>query len=260
MILHALGIVATGFVVGAMVGISGVGGAALMTPLLILVFRVNPLVAIGTDLLYNVPTKLAGAIVHVRQGTVDRGIFSGLLTGGVPGVVLGLVALVYVRHAFDVKVIASFAKHAVAIALILSSVAMAIPLLRRTRAVDESKMPQTSVPRWKLVCVGAVVGFVVTLTSIGSGSLTLPLLYASWPALGLRKLVGSDVAFAAALIPLAATGHFALGDVDVKLAALLVLGSVPGAIIGSRLCKTLPEHLLRPVVAGTLIVVASRLV
>jgi uncharacterized membrane protein YfcA len=257
MILHALGIVAAGFAVGAMVGISGVGGGALMTPLLILVFRVNPLIAIGTDLLYSVPTKLAGAIVHARQGTVNRGVFSGLLTGGIPGVILGLVALLYVRHAFDVKLIASFAKHGVAIALVLSAIAMAIPLLRRNRAADQ---PQDAVPRWKLACVGAVVGFVVTLTSIGSGSLTLPLLYACWPALGLRKLVGSDVAFAAALIPLAATGHFALGDVDVRLAALLVLGSVPGAIIGSRLCKTLPENVLRPVVAGALLVVATRLV
>jgi uncharacterized membrane protein YfcA len=257
MMLHALGIVAAGFAVGAMVGISGVGGGALMTPLLILVFRVNPLIAIGTDLLYSVPTKLAGAIVHARQGTVNRTVLTGLLTGGVPGVAVGLVALLYVRRAFDIKVIASFAKHGVAVALILAAIAMAIPLLRRSRTTEE---PQDGVPRWKLAGVGAFVGFVVTLTSIGSGSLTLPLLYACWPALGLRKLVGSDVAFAAALIPLAATGHFALGDVDVRLAALLVLGSVPGAIIGSRLCVTLPEMVLRPVIAGALVVVASRLV
>jgi uncharacterized protein len=241
-----------GALVGLLVGISGVGGSSLMAPLLILVVRLNPLTAVGTDLLYSVPTKLLGASVHWRQGTVNRTILLRLILGGIPGAIVGLLALVQLRHMMDPATLNATIKHAVGVMLIIVAA-----LMLSTRLFTQSVKPENQQTidqrRWQIVGLGVLVGFCVSVTSIGSGALTVPILYLLLPRLGLRDLVGSNIAFAAILVPISAAGHLGLGDVDVRVTVNLLLGSLPGVFIGSKLCARLPEMWLRPAMAGILI-------
>jgi uncharacterized membrane protein YfcA len=153
-------------------------------------------------------------------------------------------------------------RHAVGVALLIAAVAVLVKLLPRFRARPAVEATDTwdGSNRWLVSSTGALVGFCVSVTSIGSGSVTLPTLMALLPALGLRRLIGSDVAFAAVLLPVAALGALAIGNVDIPLALNLVLGSVPGVLIGSRLCTALPERYLRPAVAGVLLFAGTRLI
>jgi uncharacterized membrane protein YfcA len=249
-----------GLAVGFLVGLSGVGGSSLMTPLLILVLGVKPLIAVGTDLAYSVPTKLLGAYVHRGQGTVDRRTVLYLSLGGIPGAVLGLVALSALRTHLGLSHLNELLKHGVGLLLLLVAAAILLtPLLRRRHGPSPGPS-WTPALKVRAVALGAVVGMLVSLTSIGSGSITVPALYLLLPGLGLRRLVGSDVAFAALLIPVAALGHMQMGSVNVALAANLVLGSLPGVFIGSKLCARLPDSWLRPALAGLLFFAGSRLI
>jgi uncharacterized membrane protein YfcA len=261
------GVILVGLFVGIFVGISGVGGGSLMTPLLILVLRVHPAIAIGTDLLYSVPTKLAGAITHGRAKTVDLRLTVALALGGVPGAVIGVLVVARLRKLVPIDVFNGDLRHAVGVALLISAAALLAKFLPRFRnkivipaAVIESDATWSGAHRGRMALLGALVGFCVSVTSIGSGSVTLPALMAMVPTLGLRKLVGSDVAFAAMLLPVAAFGAFAVGNVNIPLALNLVIGSIPGVILGSRLCSALPERYLRPAVATVLVFAGSRLI
>jgi uncharacterized membrane protein YfcA len=261
-------LVLAGLGIGTFIGVSGVGGGSLMTPILILIMGVNPLVAVGTDLLYSVPTKIFGAVLHAKQQTLDWRVVRCLLYGGLPGVVAGIVLLWVLRHSVDMQALSVWVKRGVGIALIVSAVSLVYSVLRYRNTAQHAlhqadgaalvPLPDNRKP--ELIASGAVVGFFVALTSIGSGAITLPLLLLIAPFIGLRRLVGSDIAFAAFLIPVAAFGHIALNDVNYPVAAALLVGSLPGIFIGSRLCKKLPELVLRPAVAMVLVFAASRLV
>jgi uncharacterized membrane protein YfcA len=247
--------------VGIFVGLSGVGGGSLMTPLLILVLRMHPAIAIGTDLLYSVPTKLVGAFAHAKAKTVDSRLAIALAIGGVPGALAGVFAVSVLRKHVPLETFNAVLRHAVGIALLIAATAVVIKLLPRFRsAVARESAAWDGRNRALIVTTGAIVGFCVSVTSIGSGSVTLPTLMALLPALGLRKLIGSDVMFAAVLLPVAALGALAAGNVNVPLALNLVVGSVPGVLIGSRVCSVLPERFLRPAVASVLIFAGSRLI
>lgn len=250
-----------GLVVGLLVGLSGVGGGSLVTPLLVLALGVKPAIAVGTDLLYSVPTKLLGAFVHHRQGTVDWRVTRLLTLGGLPAAALGLTALAALQQHNGIAAVNGALRHILAGMLALAALAVvAKPLLARRQARRAAAdRPAAADPAWRVVTLGAVVGFFVSLTSIGSGSLTVPLLALLLPALPLRRLVGADVAFAAILIPVAAAGHWQLGHVDVRLAANLALGSLPGVAIGSRLCARVPDVWFRPALAGVLLFAGSKL-
>jgi uncharacterized membrane protein YfcA len=250
-----------GLVVGTTVGLTGVGGAAIMTPLLVLVLKVNPLVAVGSDLLYSVPTKLYGAYLHNRQGTVNWRITIALLTGGIPAAIVGVGLLYYLRTHFDIKLITLWTRHTIAVALFLSAAIMvARPLFNRRRVDASREFAWTGSQRLRVAALGAVVGLVVTITSIGSGSITLPLLTLALPGVGLAQLIGSDIAYAAFLIPTAAAGRWTMGDVNLVLVGNLLLGSLPGVYIGSKLCGRMHQRWLRPAVALTLVFVGTRLV
>lgn len=251
-----LRLVLIGLVVGLLVGLSGVGGSSLMTPLLILVLRVNPLVAVGTDLMYSVPTKLLGAYVHWRQNTVDRRVVLYLCLGGVPGAILGLAALVALRSYIGLATLNGLIKHGIGVLLLLAALAILLtPLLSRLsrKNVRPPALPWTPPMKGRTLALGGVVGFFVSLTSIGSGAIAVPILYILMPRLGLRRVIGSDVVFAAVLVPVAAAGHLGLGSVNLGISATLLLGSLPGVFIGSKLCAGLPDVWLRPAIAGTLI-------
>ena len=250
-----------GLIVGTTVGLTGVGGAAIMTPLLVLVLKVNPLVAIGSDLLYSVPTKLYGAYLHNRQGTVNWQITIALLAGGIPAALVGVGLLYYLRTHFDIKLITLWTRHTIGVALFLSAAIMvARPLLNRGRVDVSREFAWVGSQRLRVAAIGAVVGLIVTITSIGSGSITLPLLTLALPGVGLAELIGSDIAYAAFLIPTAAAGRWTMGDVNLPLVANLLLGSLPGVYIGSKLCARMHTRWLRPAVALTLVFVGARLI
>ncbi|HEY5257724.1 MAG TPA: sulfite exporter TauE/SafE family protein [Candidatus Baltobacteraceae bacterium] len=255
-------LVSTGLIVGILIGISGVGGGSIMTPVLMLVLGMNPLVAVGTDLLYSVPTKIFGAFLHDRQRTLDWKIIRTLLYGGIPGALAGIALLYGLRHLVDTHVLDIIVKRAVGIALFVAAASLMYSLLTKRAAAlrppgDGAMDERRKLP---LALAGAIVGFFVSLTSIGSGAMTLPLLLLLAPAIGLRRLIGSDIAFAAFLIPIAAIGHASLGDINYKVALTLLVGSLPGVYVGSRLCKYLPEIWLRPAVAIVLVIAGTRLV
>ena len=255
-----LELVFIGLVVGTIVGLTGVGGAAIMTPLLVLALKVNPLVAVGSDLLYSVPTKLYGAYLHNRQGTVNWQITIALLAGGIPAALLGVGLLYYLRTHFDIKLITLWTRHTIGVALFLAAAIMiARPLFKRAAAVP-GEFVWSGSQRVRVAAIGAVVGLIVTITSIGSGSITLPLLTLALPGVGLAELVGSDIAYAAFLIPTAAAGRWTMGDVNLPLVGNLLLGSLPGVYIGSKLCGRMQTRWLRPAVALTLVFVGTRLI
>jgi uncharacterized membrane protein YfcA len=252
-----------GLVVGTLVGLSGVGGGSLVTPLLVMVMGIKPIVAVGTDLIYSVPTRIVGATVHHRQGTVNWRLVRYLIYGGLPGTIIGLFILNYLQARIGMDALNAMVKHLLGWILLLVSLAiLAKPVLGRFMNQDSS----TEGLEWnrgevaRVITLGFVVGFLVSLTSIGSGSLTVPLLYFLVPQLGLRGLVGSDVAFAAIMTPVAAAGHLQMGHVDFGLALSLLLGSVPGVIVGSRFCAFFPDVWLRPMLAGALVFAGTRLV
>ena len=249
-----------GLIVGLLAGFSGVGGSSVMTPLMILFLGVKPLVAVGTDLVYSVPTKLLGAYVHRRQGTVEWPVAYSLALGGVPAAVCGLVVLNLLRTHLELSALNAVLKHGIGLLLFLVAVVLVLAPLLPRRTARPSSLPWTPARRRRTVVLGALVGGLVSLTSIGSGSITVPLLYVLLPRLALRRLVGSDVAFAAVLIPVAALGHLAMGTVNLALSANLLVGSLPGVYLGSKLCARLPEVWLRPALAGVLLFAGSRLV
>jgi uncharacterized membrane protein YfcA len=252
-----------GLVVGILVGLSGVGGGSLVTPLLVLALGVKPIVAVGTDLIYSVPTRLLGAAVHSRQRTIDWRLVRYLIAGGVPAAVAGLVVLSYLQRTIGLAAVNTVMKHGLGYTLILVSVTIVLkPLLSRWQKSDPANKPivWTHGEIARVVGLGVVVGFVVSMTSIGSGSLTVPMLYFLVPQLGLRRLVGSDVAFAAILTPVAAAGQLQMGHVDLGLAASLLVGSLPGVVIGGRLCARFPDVWLRPALAGALVFAGAKLI
>ncbi len=255
-----LELILIGLVVGAIVGLTGVGGAAIMTPLLVLVLKVNPLVAVGSDLLYSVPTKLYGAFLHDRQGTVNWEITKALLWGGVPAAVAGIVLLFWLRRHVDVAVITLWTRHAIGGALFIAAAVMLTRPFMKKATAERGAFAWTPRQRRRVVAIGAVVGLIVTITSIGSGSVTLPLLTLALPSVGLSELIGSDIAYAAFLIPTAAAGRWSMGDVNLPLVTNLLIGSLPGVYIGSKLCGKLETRWLRPAVAVTLAFVGTRLI
>jgi uncharacterized membrane protein YfcA len=255
-------IVLVGFIVGAIVGLTGVGGASIMTPLLILILKVNPLVAVGSDLLYSVPTKLYGAYLHNKQGTVNPEIVKALLWGGLPASLVGLGALFWLRHHVDVKALELMTRHGIGYVLFVAAVVILVQpfLWRRALPTANGDFEWRPGQRVRVITIGAIVGFIVTATSIGSGSVTLPLLSLSLPLVAMSSLVGSDIAFAAFLIPAAALGRWTMGDVNLPLVLKLLVGSLPGVYLGSKLCGRLSQSWLRPAVAVTLVFVGTRLI
>jgi uncharacterized membrane protein YfcA len=248
-----------GFIVGIVVGLSGMGGGSLLTPLLVLIFGVHAINAVGSDLVSSVPMKIAGAIAHYRQRTLNGRLVLLLSAGGILGALLGLQILNRFHETLSAHQADVFVGRLLGVALVISAVALLAGMIWRR---DQPETPDFVWTRRKIVTVplvGFVVGVLVSMTSIGSGSLTLPLLFMIMPQLGLRRLIGSDIAFAAILIPVAAAGHWKLGSVNAPLALSLLLGSVPGVLIGSKLCAIISPRYFRPVLAGIMVFIGARL-
>ena len=247
-----------GLIVGFMVGLTGMGGGALMTPALILLGLARPSLAVGTDLVWNALTKGVGSIAHIRQHTVDNSIVKRLAMGSIPGALAG-IGLLAILHRRGVQ----HEDKLVVLVLGAALVCVALGLYGRTILGTRVPLPtQEQISRgpwWLTSGVGLVVGFLVSITSVGSGSLIIASLVFLYPATPLKKLVGSDIFHALFLVGVSAIGHAGLGTINYKLLAGLLVGSVPGVWIGSKLSASFPETVLRPMLATTLLYLGLKL-
>jgi uncharacterized protein len=244
----------TGFLVGILIGLTGMGGGALMTPFLIIVLGTRPVVAVGTDLVYGAVTKIAGAWLHWRQGTVDVRLSLRLAAASVPA---GLLAVGGLRLIPD----AGEADEAVRRTLGVLLIVVAALLIARLGGSLPLSMPD----RWRTALqgrgtyvAGGIVGALVGFTSVGSGSLLVPFLVSVFP-LTAARVVGTDVFHAAILITVTAAGHAQAGSVDWPLAFSLLIGSLPGVTIGSWMAPHLPSRALRAGLAGLLLLTGINL-
>lgn len=243
-----------GLVVGTLVGLTGMGGGVLMTPLLVLGLGMPATAAVGTDLAYSTLTKLVGAWQHWRQGTVDLRIVRALAIGSVPATLVA-VATLYFLHTTGAADIDAVLGRFIGVMLVVAAALMIHKLWRNSQSGSAPAVDQfVTYPTSRLIAIGALGGFLVGLTSIGSGSLIIALLVMTI-SLTPEKLVGTDVAHAFLLVGAAALAHFLfLKDVDVALAGKLLVGSIPGVLIGSRLTVWVPR---RPLQAGLALLLLS---
>ena len=235
-----------GFFVGILIGLTGVGGGSLMTPLLLLIGGYSPVITIGTDVAYGAITKTVGGWRHLRQGTVDLRLSWWLAAGSVPGSLLGVVAINRLHGAYGDD-FTPYLLGAIAAALLLAAGAMLFRSLFRPGLVAkerDSALLQRRVSKAGTVAIGAVLGFVLGLTSVGSGALVglaLIMLYKLRP----QRVVGTDVFHAAVLLWVAGLAHLISGNVDLGLMATMLIGSLPGVWIGSALMPKVPVVGLR---------------
>lgn len=251
----------SGLLVGLIVGITGVGGGSLMTPLLVLLFGVSPATAVGTDLLFASLTKTLGGWVNGRRGMVEWKVAGLLSLGSLPAAVITLVLLKYL--ALDKNTLGSLVTGVLSVALLLTAAA----LMFRSRIKQLAQRNDGTVcglhRRYlsaATVVTGIVVGTLVTLSSVGAGVLGTVALMFLYPRMPAAKVVGTDIVHAVPLTAVAGLGHLALGTVDLVLLGSLLLGSWPGIYIGSHLSARMPEKLLRPVLAAMLLVIGCRMV
>jgi uncharacterized membrane protein YfcA len=246
-------IILFGFLVGVLVGTTGVGGGSLMTPALILVFGTAPATAIGTDLAYAAVTKTVGGWRHWRSGTVDMTIARWLAVGSVPGALGGVWVLRRLEDALGKDSFDSTLLQMVGGALLFTGLAVLVRVvLLRVKADRDTIDPFERRHKIAAVLVGVSVGFVLGLTSAGSGALiavALIMVYRLTP----RRVVGTDVFHAAILLWVASLAHLVSGNVDLALAGNILIGSIPGVWIGSGLATRLPEGTLRPALAIVLL-------
>ena len=247
----------SGFFIGALVGLTGVGGGSLMTPLLILLFGIHPATAVGSDLLYAATTKAVGTGVHGIRGSVDWRIVGRLALGSVPLTIITVVicSLFGVTHHHS-----RFLSDALGVVLVMTAFSV-IFQAQLTRLVSSSLGEIGERQRALLtVLIGAILGVMVTLTSVGAGAIGVTALIVLYPRLPPARIVGSDIAHAVPLTLLAGTGHWWLGDVNFGLVGALLLGSIPGVILGSLWSTRMPDRALRVALAAVLLVVGVRLV
>jgi uncharacterized membrane protein YfcA len=247
----------SGFGVGAIVGLTGVGGGSLMTPLLMTVFKLNPAVAIGTDLWFAAITKTSGSIAHHRHGHVDYKILWRLLAGSIPA---SMATLSLMHFTGITKGWASALTFSLGIALLLTAVTVAYKSawhalgLKLERWLPESRKP------FLTVLAGLILGVLVTLSSIGAGAIGATLILLLYPRLEARRLVGTDIAHAVPLTLVAGVGHAALGHVEWGLLAALLVGSIPGIWIGAQLTRKMPDRLVRTLLCVSLVTAGLKVI
>jgi uncharacterized membrane protein YfcA len=245
-----------GAIVGFVVGLTGVGGGALMTPMLVLVFGIEPLAAVSSDVVAAVIMKPIGGGVHLRRGTVKLGLVKWLMVGSLPCAFLGVVLL---KSTGSGEALQAHIKYGLGCALLLASVGIvARPLLARRR-VDGPSSADVAVKIVPTILIGAFGGLIVGMTSVGSGSLMIVMLLLLYPQFRLSDLVGTDLVQAIPLVCSAAVGHLLLGDFKLPLTGSILLGAIPGVYLGARLSSRAPDGLLRPVLVIALSASALKL-
>ena len=249
-------IAAAGLLVGFVVGMTGMGGGALMTPLLVLFFNVPALAAVSSDLVTSLLMKPFGGALHVRRGTVRLDIVTWLVISSVPSAFLGVLLL----KAIGTENVDHFLKQAIGIALLASAGAM---LLRsrvqalRQRGIDPGS---AQLNRLGTLAIGALGGLLVGMTSVGSGSVIIVLLMMLYPALSPAALVGTDLVQAIPLVGAAALGHVFFGDVRLGLTASLLIGAIPGVLLGAHFSSRAGDKYVRPALFAVLLTTGLKLV
>ena len=246
--------VAIGFGVGTLIGMTGLGGGVLLLPLLIFGLKVPAMLAVGSDALFNFLTKIGSSWVHLRKGTVRRKVVLALAVGSVPGSITGVSYLAHLRETYGTGV-NHFITTAVGILLI------AIPLLLLFQQQIESHIvnrPPTMKGFVGMVFIGLVAGFLVGMTSVGSGSIImmLLLLFYSFPP---KVMVGTDIVHAVVLTGVTSAMHWHINNIDFKLVAMLLIGSVPGGLVGSYLSTRVPMLWLRRILCALLLMTGIRM-
>src|SRR3984893_16580356 len=255
------------------------GGGSLLAPILILVFRVPPVWAVGTELAYSTATKAVASLVHIRQKHVNFKIALWLACGSVPATLLSVTLVQYIRKHYG-SVVNGVILHALRFTLILVAVLLVVKpfLMRRvdkrrlevqkqTALTGESGEPSSTPNRWEkryrplvTMLIGAFVGFLVGLTSVGSGTLIIVSLAFLFPRLTAKELVGTDIFQAFMLLASGAIAYFMGGTIRWPIVGMLLIGSLPGVLIGSRLSKFIPDLYMRPILATVLVISGWKLI
>ncbi|MBC3880746.1 sulfite exporter TauE/SafE family protein [Undibacterium sp. LX40W] len=249
----------SGFAVGTLVGLTGVGGGSLMTPLLTLLFGVSPSVAVGTDLAFASITKATGTFTHRLRGTVEWQVVRLLCFGALPAALLTTLGLKYFGT-LD-KEIGQIIRYSIAGSVFLTVIAI---LYRSKLIAWINAHPERQLHGTRLavatITAGAILGILVTISSIGAGAIGATILVLLYPKMPAAHVAGTDIAYAVPLTAIAAFGHWYLGSIDWVLLGSLLIGSLPGITLGSLAAKAVPEKLLRGILATTLTLVACKLV
>ncbi len=250
-----------GFIVGFIIGLTGVGGGSLMTPILVLFFHIPPALAVGTDLLYAAITKSGGIFVHHSRRTIEWPIVGLLCMGSIPATFIAIAVLKYLGDIgmnYDRLITSSLS-----VALILTSLVLIFK--KQLLALGQNDRFSTireihfHYQRHMTVLAGALIGILVTFSSVGAGALGAAILFFLYPRVRSISIVGTDLAHAVPITAIAGLGHLHLGTVDLFLLGSLILGSLPGIYIGSHLGSYLPEKIMRPVLASMLFMIGLRM-
>jgi len=247
----------SGLAIGALVGFTGVGGGSLMTPVLVLLFGIHPATAVGTDLLYAGLTKISGTAVHGLNGAVDWRITRRLAAGSAPAAALTLIGLAHLGH--DSGAASGVITTTLGFALIVTAVTLIFRAWLLAKVAGSLETLDDGQIRLLTVLLGAVLGVLVSISSVGAGAIGVTVLLMLYPKLPTVRIVGSDIAHAVPLTLIAGAGHWFIGTIDWPLLFSLLIGSIPGIAIGSQLASRVPERVLRPILAGTLAIVGARL-
>jgi hypothetical protein len=251
----------TGLFVGFMVGLTGVGGGSLMTPMLIFVFNIPSAVAVGTDLLFASITKIGGVWTHHRRNTINWKIVGLMASGSIPS---SIIATIFLKQLHDQGINFDALIHTtLGIALVLT----AISIFYRNRIQDIAQAAMSKAPHWIprlrtviTVTMGIALGFLVTFSSVGAGALGAAILLFLYPRLSTIRIVGTDLAHAVPLTAIAGFGHMNIGTVDFTLLGNLLLGSLPGIYLGSHVGANIPEKVMRPILATALLLVGIKFI
>lgn len=261
--MHDIAFIAAGFFVGIVIGLTGVGGGSLMTPILIFFFGVKPYLAVGTDLLFAAFTKMGGTVKLARARLVDWRVVLQLSAGSIPAALITLLVLKQVGPAN--AAVQSLMTSTLGFALLLTAAATLYKALRgkttpRTLAAGQ-QVRATTARHWSLpLLFGAVIGTLVTLTSVGAGAIGVTVLMILYPLLPLPRIVAADIAYAVPLTLVAGLGHASLGSVDWPLLAKLLAGSLPGIWVGSHLMARTPERVIRSLLSVLLAYAGVKLI
>ncbi|MDE2430114.1 MAG: sulfite exporter TauE/SafE family protein [Burkholderiales bacterium] len=249
----------SGFAVGALVGLTGVGGGSLMTPLLTLLFGVSPTVAVGTDLAFASITKATGTFTHRLRGTVEWKVVRLLCYGALPAAVCATLSLKYFGSLN--KEIGQVIRYSIAVSVLLTVIAL---LFKSKMMAWLNRHPEKQLQGKPLafatILAGALLGTLVTISSIGAGAIGATLLVMLYPRMSSAHIAGTDIAYAVPLTAIAAFGHWWLGSINWELLGTLLIGSLPGITLGSMAARAVPEKFLRGLLATTLTLVAAKLV
>ena len=261
--MHDIAFILAGFAVGLIIGLTGVGGGSLMTPILIFFFGIKPYMAVGTDLLFAAFTKMGGTLSLARQGTRRWRVVGQLCAGSIPASLITLAVLHRLGPASPE--VQKLMTTTLGMALLLTAAAMLYKAVRgkqlpRSLAHGE-ELAAMQARHWSLpLLFGAVIGTLVTLTSVGAGAIGVTVLLVLFPLLPLHRIVAADIAYAVPLTLVAGMGHASLGSVDWPLLAKLLAGSLPGIWLGSRLMRHTPDRVIRSILSVLLAWAGTKLV